>query len=142
MRLNSKGKLAKFYMWLPPEDKKLPQDFCSYFWGLVARVFFIFGMGGLVVVSLVYWAVRFVLWLSHLIWAHKGPSLIVLAFILFIALSVWLSERKKKIKTEILSEAKAIISGKIDSVKNRYCPRIEWTRGNVPERDAETTTER
>lgn len=135
MQLNSKGVLAKFYMWLPPDDKKLPQDFCTYFWGLVGRTCFVALLGGAVVaglVSLIYWVTRFVFWFSLFIWAHKIPALVTLVSALIVALAIWSQKREKKIKIEILIEAKTIIRGKIDAVKNRYCPRIEWKSGNAP----------
>lgn len=126
MELNSKSTLAKFYMWLPPDDKKLPQDLCTYFWGLVGRAFFLFGICGMALFSLIYAIVTAVLWLSRLMWAHKAPTMIVLGAIAVVVLGKWLAERKKKITIGILSEAKIIIEGRIDAAKNRYCPRIDW----------------
>ena len=126
MQLNSKGKLARFYMWLPPEDKKLPQDFCTFFWGLVGRAFFVFVVGGAVLAFLVSGIVLSIIHLSSFIWAHKMQTLFVLGSLLFCALLIWFSERKEKIKIELLSEAKMIFRGKIDAVKKRYCPRVEW----------------
>ena len=130
MRLNREGKLAKFYMWLPPDDKKLPQDLCTYFWGLVGRAFAIFIIGGSMAVTIICGAVIGILWLSRLIWAHKALTLWVVSSGLIFALTIWLSGRKKKIKIQILSETRAIIKGKIEAVKGRYCPRIECDSHN------------
>lgn len=124
MQLNSKGKLAKFYMWLPPDDKKLPKDLCTYFWGLVGRVLFVFGLGGVVLIGLVAVLVKVALFL----WANKIPTLFMLGVGLVVVLSIWLPERKKKITIELFSETRAIIKGKIDAIKGRYCPRIEWRK--------------
>jgi membrane protein implicated in regulation of membrane protease activity len=126
VEFNSKGKLARFYMWLPPDDKKLPDDFCTYFWGLAGRAFFVFGFCGTLLLMLIAGLVFAVARASTWMWAHKGGTLFFLSVILFSILIVWLSERKTKIKIEMLSETKAIIRGKVDAVKNRYCPRIEW----------------
>lgn len=122
MQFNSKGKLAKFYMWLPPKDDALPNDLCTYFWGLVGRAFFVFGFGGTFAGVLIFAIVMAAVW----IWTHKlvaGSALGMIAIFIF---AIWLSVRKKKARSEIFSETKAIIRGKIDAVKNRYCPRIEW----------------
>jgi hypothetical protein len=125
MQFNSKGKLAKFYMWLPPNDKRLPTDFCTYFWGLVGRALFIFGVGGMFLVMLVSSLVVLVIWFSKLVWANKGVSLFVFGWLVFMALVIYLSDRKKKIKIGIITEISAVIKGKVDSVKKRYCPRID-----------------
>ncbi len=121
MQLNSNGKLARFYLFLA-EDDKLPQDFCTYFWGLVFRAVVLFGTGGALVIGIVMLIVKVALF----IWVHKAGTLVGVLSVLVIALTVWLSESKEKIKIEVLSEAKAIISAKVDAVKHRYCPRIDW----------------
>jgi hypothetical protein len=120
MNLNSKGKLAKFYMWLPPEDKQLPQDLCTFFWGLVARAFAIFIVGGLVLAAILVCAAQ----VGIFLWAHKDGALFVVALVAFSVFIVWLSERKKKF--ELFSEARKVVKAKVDGVKGRYCPRIEW----------------
>lgn len=120
MNLNSKGKLAKFYMWLPPDDKRLPQDLCTFFWGLVLRAFIIFGIGGMLVFAILFGAVQAGLFL----WAHKEGALFVLTLAGGAALIVWLSERKKKF--ELFGETRKVIRAKVDGVKGRYCPRIDW----------------
>jgi hypothetical protein len=125
MQLNENGKLARFYMWFTPVDKSLPPDFCTYFWGLIVRATLVLFLGW-VAGSLSYWLIRLVLWLSRLMWAHPRQALIGLGGALLIALVVWLSAREKKIEIEVLSEAKAIVAGKIDAIKYRYCPCIEW----------------
>lgn len=125
MQFNSKGKLAKFYMWFPPDNGRLPQDLCTYFWGLIYRVIVTLVLLAMVATSLFgvgYVLVKFGMFL----WGHKALTLTALGLILLVALSVWFDGRKRKIKSEALSEAKAIIKGKVDAVKNRYCPRIEW----------------
>jgi hypothetical protein len=58
------------------------------------------------------------------LWAHKLGTLIFLGIILVAILIVWLSERKKKVKAP--SEIRMLIRARIDSVKRRYCPRIDW----------------
>lgn len=126
MRLNSQGTLAKFYMWLPPDDKKLPQDLCTYFWGLVGRACFIFLVGGSMAVSIIYGLVRAALWFSRLVWANKATALYFLSIGLFTALILWLSGRKKKIKVKVLNELTVVVKAKVEAVKGRYCPRIEW----------------
>ena len=126
MKLNSSGKLARFYMWLPPEDKELPQDLCTYFWGLVGRVFFTFGMGGAVLGCFIYVLITAVIFVAQLVWTHKILALYILAVVVVVVVGIWLSERKKKIKIEALEEARLIIGGKVDAIKHRYCPRIEW----------------
>jgi hypothetical protein len=120
MNLNSKGKLAKFYMWLPPEDKQLPQDLCTFFWGLVARAFLVFGMGGMLLFMLLYAVAQ----LGIFLWAHKAGTLTVAGAIAFAVFIVWLFGRKKKF--ELFSEARKVVKAKVDGVKGRYCPRIEW----------------
>jgi hypothetical protein len=95
MKLNSQGKLAKFYMWLPPDDR---------------RVLFLF----------IFAAVQVGLWL----WAHREGALFALALIAFSAFIVWLAERKKKV--ELFGEARAVVRAKVEGVKGRYCPRIDW----------------
>ena len=65
MRLNSKGYYAMFYRWFG--DGSLPEDFCTFFWGLVLRGFVVLGVGSMsifLLISLVIWTVRFIL-------AHK-----------------------------------------------------------------------
>lgn len=120
MNLNSKGALAKFYMWLPPDDKRLPQDLCTFFWGLVGRTFFIFGMGGMILALILYAVVEVGLFM----WAHKAGTLYVVAVIAFAVLIVWLFERKKKV--ELFGEARKVVRAKVGGVKGRYCPRIDW----------------
>lgn len=126
MQLNRNGYLARFYLFFEDGGKDLPQDFCSYFWGLVGRVVFVLGFGGTMIVGLIYGLVRFLIFITYLTLSHKKETLAVLAVIGLTALAIWLSSRKKKIKIEILSEVEKIIKGKIDAVKNRYCPRIDW----------------
>lgn len=126
MQLNANGKLAKFYMWLPPDDKRLPQDFCTYFWGLVSRAVFIGGIGGMAALGLLLGIVKFATWLFYLITTHKKETLVTLIMLAIVAVVIWLANLKQKVKVEIFSEAKAIIKVKVDAVKNRYCPRIEW----------------
>lgn len=120
MKFNSDGKLARFYLFCSEDGAELPQNLCSYFWGLVSRALFIVVLGSSVLLAvfgiLFYVAVWF--------WAHKKGVAIVLGAGALFGLVMWLSERKVKI--EILSEAKAVIKGKVDAVKGRYCPRIEW----------------
>jgi uncharacterized membrane protein YjjP (DUF1212 family) len=122
MKFNSNGKLARFYLFTH-EYEKLPNDFCSYFWGLVGgtlRVLFVSAMLAMLLAVVIYLATGAVRWA----WAHKSGVFLMLAVFVIAALAVWWSERKTKI--EILSETKAIITGKIDAIKGRYCPRIEW----------------
>lgn len=111
-------------MWLPPDDERLPQDFCTYFWGLIGRAFFVFGIGGTFLGLLITGLVFIILWL----WAHKFGASLALGGIALFVLLIWISERKKKAKIEFLSDVKAVIKGKVDAVKNRYCPRIEWRK--------------
>lgn len=92
MNLNSKGKLAKFYMWLPPDSKQLPQDLCTFFWGLVGRAFFTFGIGGTFLAAVLSVAAQTGLFL----WAHKVGTLYAAALIICSAFIVWLVERKRK----------------------------------------------
>jgi len=121
MQLNSNGKLAKFYLWF--SDGELPRDFCSYFWGLVRSV--ICSLIVLVVVGVLLWAVGFALYHASLwVWAHKIGVSVLLVITGVLTLAMWLSERRAKI--EVLTEVKAVVAGKVDAIKNRYCPRIEW----------------
>jgi hypothetical protein len=120
VNLNSKGKLAKFYMWLPPGDKKLPQDLCTFFWGLVGRAFFIFGMGGMLLASILYGVGL----LGLFLWAHKVGTLFGLALIAVAVFTCWLSERKKKF--ELFGETRKVVKVKVAGVMGRYCPRIDW----------------
>lgn len=125
MQFNSNGKLARFYLWFPPVGQELPKDFCTYFWGLIGRVFLI--VAASVAACSVLFVLAYALYSGAiLLWAHKATTLTVVGGTLLLVLSLWFDERKKKIKVEILSEAKTIIKGKVDAVKNRYCPRIEW----------------
>lgn len=120
MKLNAKGKLAKFYMLLPLDDQKLPQDLCTFFWGLVGRAFFIFGMGGMLLAAILFAVFQAGLF----VWAHKLESLFFLSLGVFAGLVAWLSERKKEL--ELFSETRQIIKAKVTGVKSRYCPRIDW----------------
>lgn len=122
MKLNSNGKLTQFYMLFKEDGEPLPQDFCTYFWGLVGRIVFTLCIVGIILITLAAGVAHAAIWL----WAHKLGAAYLLTFAIACILIVWLSTRTKKIKIEILSEAKAIIKSKVDAVKNRYCPRIEW----------------
>lgn len=126
MQLNSKGKLAMFYKWLTPEDQELPHDFCTFFWSLVGRTLALVFFGGLFLFCVIYILVTGVLFVSRWAWAHIGLVLYILGVLLVVAIGIWLSGRKKKIKIGILEEIKTVIGGKVDAIKNRYCPRIDW----------------
>lgn len=126
MRLNRSGKIAKFYAFFLPDKQQLPSDFCTYFWGLVGRALFIVVIPG----QIVGWSIYGLVLLVKFAWAHKiGTLYWIIAAIgltLLALLAIWLNKRRKRLRLEFLDEVKTIAAAKIDSVKNRYCPRIDW----------------
>lgn len=122
MKLNSNGKIARFYLWFS-DTAGLPPEFCTYFWGLIVRGFVCLvgvGMALFVVVLVAALLIALGRWLGH----HKAANLFLAISLAVIAMTTWLY--RKQIQIEILDETKTIVKGKIDSVKNKYCPRIDW----------------
>jgi len=127
LSFNRNGKLARFYLFFGKDGEELPQDLCTYFWGLVGRGLFMVVVPGQILGWLVYGLVM----LAMFVMSHKRQTGKVLAAVVavtvIIALAIWFKRRTKKAKKiEMFSEAKAVIGGKVDAVKNRHCPRIEW----------------
>ena len=115
MELNSKSVFARFYLYCFGNDE-LPSDFCAFFWGLIWRGIGVFLLG-LFFGGALTWAL---IGIWTFVRAHKAGSLSFSEFVLIFALMMWL------VKSETLIEAHKILSAKVDSVKNRYCPRITW----------------
>jgi hypothetical protein len=122
VKLNSKGFYARFYLWFLSRDESLPDDFCTFFWGLIFRALFVLMVGG----SFVGFLIVAAIWIVQVILAHKKPTLIFVFAGLVIAFVTWLSNYKPKRQFEFWEEAKAIVKAKSDSVKSRYCPHIDW----------------
>lgn len=133
MKLNSKGLLAKFYMWPIFESRSLPVNFCDYIKGLVGRAFLVFGCGGMALFTLIMALVKLSIVMYHVISSNKMLSFSVFLSVLTTTFLAWFTTKyskrkgiKQGRKIEILSEMKMIIGGKIDAVKKDYCPVIDW----------------
>lgn len=123
MKLNSEGLIARFYMSLPPRSGSLPKDFCTYFWGLIARLLawiFIIGLVLVILLGIIMIIVKSFIFFS----GHKIVGAVVLSIIALLTLLLYRYFKKGKI--EFISESARIISTKVSSVKKNYCPRIEW----------------
>lgn len=121
MTFNSKGKLARFYVWSGSSGCELPDDLCTYFWGMVGRVaaLLLLTVFLLVIVTgTVIGIVDFVQFAGR----HKVIALLIGIGCSVVAFMIW----KKRSSSEVIREASEIVLGKISGVKNRYCPRIEW----------------
>lgn len=122
MNLNPNGKIARFYLYFNAEPKLLPENFCTYFWGLFARCLAVLGAGVFLTLGL-YGLILWLLFIASVLWSIKLIMLVLLAMTLILLLARWIA---KKDVPEVIQETRTIIRGKVDSVKNRYCPRINW----------------
>jgi hypothetical protein len=126
LQFNSNGKLAKFYHFFQKDEEALPEDFCTYFWGLVIRALFMLAIPGQIIGRGIYGLFL----LIKFTWAHKMGALYwiiaAIGVMLLTLLAIWLNKRRKRLRFEFLDEVKVVVTAKIDAVKNRYCPRIEW----------------
>jgi hypothetical protein len=121
MRLSRNNIFVRWYRWLGSHrwlGSPYPQDFCTLFWGIIGRTLllgivctcFLTGLG----ITLVSLVLAF--------WRH--PAFIVGAVAAGVGIvAFFLNARGAR----LWRDAAQIVSGKVDSVKNRYCPHIEWT---------------
>lgn len=115
MRLNRKGRLARFYR--VTGTGSLPDDLCTLFWGLVFRL-------GVITVVFVG-TIVFIVAMAQLMWQYKlGSIFFIFGLLVGYLLVFWLPRRHTP---ELFQETYKVISGKIHSVKYRYCPHIDWT---------------
>jgi hypothetical protein len=148
MKLNSNGKLARFYQW--SYDAALPQNFCEYFWALAfAALFFpltwmsypwdscMFServwKGFCVLATLALIAYGLAQWVEHpfegtmIVLGCIGGTIGLVAIIiggtfLLESLQDWESESKPTLFGEIVE----VLREKKDAVKENYCPKIDW----------------
>lgn len=117
MELNRDGKLARFYIVVG--DGYLPNDFCTFFWGLIWRALKV-AIGSLITL----WVAVLVIWALVQIgigsWHHPKSAGLVIIGVGVIALSFW---KRNQLP---VGEIADVASAKIDSIKKGYCPRIEW----------------
>lgn len=121
MKLSERGSFARLYLFFS-DSGRLPNDFCTFFWGLVWRGFLFFGLVGVILFTLIYWLTVGLM----AAWRHRTGVLEFVGMLAAISLITYVLARLKRVKIQTLNDAEAILSGKIDAVKNRYCPRIEW----------------
>jgi hypothetical protein len=153
MELDKNGNLANFYKW-SYREYHLPQNFCDYFWLLIwAAIFFpitwlsyplscwtlterVFkGFG--VLLFLAATAFYISLWIESPFQTFKWSGITVsvcVGVLLFtfggVALLGWWEDRKAEESDDppksILSEVMQMIREKKKSVKDNYCPKIDW----------------
>lgn len=142
MTLNQNSILSKFYRLVYFDNlSKMPDNFCTYFWGLIfSPLIFILSfpaiwartmnymlrcfIGALFLIISIYfgimaWNIGIFLFLIN-VGIVTG---IVLGSILAIS-GIILIVQYIQDKHEIIN----IMTKKIDSFKNKYCPRIEWKK--------------
>jgi len=122
VKLNRKSVFARFYL-LAGDEWNLPEDFCSFFWGLVERALKVI----IFVAVCLFIICFFVYGVIHVVmagWRHPTISATALASAFVIAGGFWLAYRRGV--ASAASDLLKIVNTKIDSVRNRYCLRIEW----------------
>lgn len=115
MKLNGEGKVARFYLWFEMGD--LPDNLCRLFWGLVGRIglsLFVASFVSAIVISVGYWGWQ----LLKFGGSHPWVSVVV-AGLAVTAVILWRRSKRGEF-------AAGVVGTVVDSIKNRYCPRIEW----------------
>lgn len=120
MRLNKNGKLARFYMLF--DGAHLPNDLCTFWWGLVWRVAKV-TLGAVIVLWLVGmfgWAVFII---SRAGWRHPGIAGLVIGLAAIIGLMIW---KRRSLQFEVVREVKMVVGTRVSATKQRFCPQIDW----------------
>jgi hypothetical protein len=149
MKLKKEGFLTRFYKWsYGLNDAVLPTNFCEFFWSLV----FAIAVSPLTILSLplqllipglkentdwsmkaricaplaIIVCVTLLTFLGITVFNNPGTSLMIVGvlvlFGLLLALLVWKSDSL----SELQKETNQVIEEKYKSVKENYCPKIEW----------------
>lgn len=118
MKLNRNGLLAKYWLWMGDGDS-LPGDFCKFFWGMVWRLS-LCSIAAFCAIGILI----FLLAVGVTGWHHKRITALVLTGAVTGALIVW--RRRQLLKFQVVREVLLVSSTKIESIKENYCPRIQW----------------
>lgn len=152
MQLKTDGAVTRFYkrtFFLADYD--LPKNFCGFFWKLIIAFIVLpitwwtyrvddkpgrdspiddFGSRvGLGVAVPIMLAIVLLIIFGILVTAVSYPkvSTVVASVILFAVLTVWLNTRRNGNPVERFThEVLDIATTKVESVKDNYCPRIDW----------------
>lgn len=142
------GKIAKFYKYSNGSNE-LPNNLCNYFWALVFMIVSLpltfwtyiprinsgynddykfrtgFSIITLIIVSLLLFAFAFT---GTLIYRYPQVMILVLGIPSILGIFYWLAVRNhpgNPVK-ELVSDTSTILVNKVKSVKEGYCPKIEW----------------
>ena len=120
LKLNRAGKLARFYLVFGERD--LPDDLCTFWWGLVWRVVKV-GIAGLALLGFAILVCYAVFQILAGGWRHPRAAGLIVVGLTFTGLAIW---KRRAFQFEVVREASAVVQAKVQAAKGRFCPRIDW----------------
>jgi hypothetical protein len=154
MNLNTDGLLTRFYKrTYHRHDYELPTNFCSFFWKLFFAVSLLpatwwtylcedfvdraIDNGGFMskrvainmmflllafILGVILWAIGAAFWYHLYVASSVTGGILVFATILYVVMRV----RNDDDPLDVFADVADVVAAKVESVKDGYCPRIEW----------------
>lgn len=120
LKLNRKGKLARFYLLIG--DRDLPDDLCMFWWGLVWRA-----VKSVVAVAIILWMIGMFGYALFIMaragWQHPRLAGVIAVGLAVVGLAIW---KRRAFRFEFVDEVAEVVQAKVLATKQRFCPRIDW----------------
>jgi hypothetical protein len=117
------SKESQFYRFFTKYGCSPPNNLCTLFWGTLALSACLIALGALVGIYIVLGIAAHVLWFQY---GFIFNQITVFGFLFDIVLLSCVITIYVKWNPKHLQKTENILDAYIDSIKNKYCPTIDW----------------